>query len=295
MYDYRAMSIFVTVVELGSMQAAAEQLTMTPSAVTQSIQKLETGLQIKLLNRTTRKLSLTEAGEAFYQHAALMVKHAEEALKSVDVLRSQPTGELHIACASGLMDSLLVNSFKSVLDAHPDFHLKLYFADELVDLEEQRMDIALRAGQGVLKDNMIARHLYDFRLCIVAHRDYLATKSMPQNPEALAQLDWISFSNERYASLVLNNQTEQVTISPDYRISCNSLYASRKLTLNGLGVSIQPDIEVEQSLKSGELVQLFPDWTLPSVPLYLVTLQRIQSEKVRIACEMIVDYFSRQK
>ena len=83
MYDFKSMSVFVMVVEQGSMQAAAEKLQMTPSAVTQSLQKLEQQLQIKLLNRTTRKLSLTEAGEVFYQHVRQMQKNAENAVKCV--------------------------------------------------------------------------------------------------------------------------------------------------------------------------------------------------------------------
>lgn len=291
MYDYKAMSVFVCVVEQGSMQAAAEQLAMTPSAVTQSIQKLETHLQIKLLNRTTRKLSLTEAGEIFYQNAKQMQQSAENAVKSVELLRSQPIGQLNIACATGLMDSLLINAFKSVLDCHPDFHLNLIFEDKVIDLLENRIDIALRAGPGVLSDNMIARHLYTFELSMVAHRDYLQEKGMPNSFEELAKLDWIGFSNVRFSSITLNNQQQEIVISPAYRIHCNSLYASRCLTMKGLGISIQPDADVKQALASGELVQIFPEWKLPSVPLYLVTLQRIQSEKVRIACELITDYF----
>ncbi|AUI66307.1 MULTISPECIES: LysR family transcriptional regulator [Glaesserella] len=295
MYDYRAMSVFVTVVELGSMQAAAEQLAMTPSAVTQSIQKLETGLQIKLLNRTTRKLSLTEAGEIFYQNAKQMQQSAENAVKSVELLRETPFGQLNIACVTGLMDSHLVKVFKSVLDKNPDFHLNLMFEDKVLDLLDGRIDIALRAGPNVLDDNMIARHLYDFEWAIVGHRDYFAEKGMPTDLDALAKLDWISFSNNRFSSLLLNNQNATKEISPAYRISCNSLYASRRLTMNGLGISIQPEVDVQKALASGELIQVFPEWKLPPVSFYLVTLQRVQSEKVRVACELISDYFKQLK
>ncbi|WP_373817801.1 LysR family transcriptional regulator [Glaesserella sp.] len=295
MFDYKAMTVFSTVVEQGSMQSAADKLSMTPSAVTQSLQKLESQLKIKLLNRTTRKLSLTEAGEAFYQHAAEMQKSAEEAVKSIELLRSRPTGQLNIACVTGLMDSLLVNAFKSILDSNPDFRLNVMFEDKVLDLLEQRVDISLRAGPGVLTDTMIARHLYDFEWKIVAHKDYFAEKGMPNNLEQLAKLDWISFSNSRFASLLFKNGSQSIEISPDYRINCNSLYASRRLTMNGLGISIQPDADVQRALASGELIQVFPDWKLPSVPLYLVTLQRVQSEKVRIACELIIDYFEKLK
>lgn len=295
MYDYKAMSVFASVIAQGSMQGAADKLSMTPSAVTQSIQKLEHQLQIKLLNRTTRKLSLTEAGEVFYQHVQQMQQSAENAIKSVELLRSQPFGQLNIACVTGLMDSLLINMFKSVLDSHPEFHLNLHFEDKITDLLEQRIDISLRSGIGVLTDNMIARHIYDFEWVVVGHRDYFAEKEIPATLDELAKLDWISFSNARFTSLPFKRGEQQQEIFPDYRIHCNSLYASRRLTMSGLGVSIQPAVDVEKALASGELIRIFCDWQLPPVPLYLVTLQRIQSEKIRIACELITHYFEQLK
>ncbi|MBV6539996.1 LysR family transcriptional regulator [Ursidibacter maritimus] len=295
MYDYKSITIFTTVVEQGSMQAAANQLSLTPSAITQAIQKLETQLNIKLLNRTTRKLSLTEAGDIFYQHAAKIQQSAEDAMKSVEILRSQPIGQLTIACVTGLTDSLLTSAFKSVLDNHPEFRLNLLFEDTVIDLLEQRVDIALRAGSGVLSNNMIARHIYDFKWAIVAHRQYFQDKAIPTSLAELAKLDWIDFSNPNFNSLTFNNGNQKQVITPIYRISCNTLYASRRLTMQGLGISIQPIDDVQADIASGELIQLFSDWQLPPVPLYLVTLQRIQSEKVRIACELIMNYFAKLK
>lgn len=293
-HDYKSISAFATVVEQGSMQAAADKLAITPSAVTQAIQKLERQLEMKLLNRTTRKLSLTEAGELFYQHAMQMQQNAENAMKSVEQIRSQPVGELTIACVTGLTDSLFVNMFKSVLNQYSGFHLNLLFEDQILNLQERRIDIALRAGDSVLSDNMIARHIHNFSWAIVAHRRYLDEKiallGEPDTLDKIAAWDWIGFSTSR-ASLTLKNGQTEVQIHPDYRIQCNSLYASRSLTMSGLGISIQPINDVQTALASGELVQLFPDWTLPTTPLYLVTLQRIQSEKVRLACELITGYF----
>ncbi|QLB21141.1 transcriptional regulator [Vespertiliibacter pulmonis] len=298
-HDYKSISTFATVVEQGSMQAAAEKLNITPSAITQAIQKLELQLGMKLLNRTTRRLSLTEAGELFYQHASQMQYHAENAIHSVEQLHSSPIGELTIACVTGLTDSLFVNMFKSVLNQHAEFRLKLLFDDQLLDLQENRVDLALRAGKGTLSDNMIARHIYDFTWSIVAHSTYIEEKikdyGEPQAIENLVEWDWIGFSNANFTKLTLQNQQqshqEQIEIMPNYRIQCNSLYASRSLTLSGLGISIQPTNDVQPMLASGELIQLFPEWQLPTVPLYLVKLQRIQSEKVRLASELIIQYF----
>lgn len=295
MYDYKAMSVFSTVVACGSMQSAAEKLQMTPSAVTQSIQKLEQQLNIKLLHRTTRKLSLTEAGELFYQHALQIEKSAENAVKSIEQIRSFPSGQLNIACVTSLTDSLFVNVFKSVLDRHPDFRLNLIFEDKMTDLENQRIDIAIRGGEGVLSDNMIARHLHDFEWYIVASPHFFADKPLPTTIEALQQLDWISFSNPRFNQISLRQNVAVREIRPAYRVHCNTLYASRRLTISGLGISLQPNVDVQKQLENGELIRLFPDWSLPKIPLYLITLQRVQSEKVRIACELIMDYFKQYR
>lgn len=293
MHDYKAMSVFVTVVECGSMQAAAEKLLMTPSAITQTVQKLEQQLNIKLLNRTTRRLYLTEAGEVFYKHAAEIEKNANNAVKSIELLRSSPSGRLNIACVTGLTDSLFIKIFKSMLDNHPDFKLNLMFEDKLTNLAEQQIDIAIRAGEGVLEDHMIARQIHGFEWNIVASPEYLANKPLPKTLEALQTLDWISFSNPKYNQFNLTKNGKVTQLAPEYRIHCNTLYASRRLTINGLGVSLQPNVDVQPMLEKDELVQLFPDWQLPKIPIYLVTLQRVQSEKVRIACELIMDYFKK--
>lgn len=295
MNDFKAMSVFVTVIERGSMQAAAEKLAMTPSAITQSIQKLEQQLKIKLLNRTTRKISLTEAGEAFYQHASQMQKSAENAMKSVELLRSSPTGTLRISCPSGLTRSPLIQALKLILEEYVDFNMDLSFKDEAVDLIEERIDIALRIGTCALEDNMIARHIYDVKLAIVAHKDYFKKHFLPQTPDELYQLDWIHFALLDPDYLQLSSPLGKVHIKPNYRIKTNTLLASRDLTLQGLGISLQPIIEIEKELADGTLVQLLPEWELPKNPMYLVTLQRVQSEKVRIAVQAIVDYFERLK
>lgn len=291
MYDYKAMSVFNTVVKCGSMQSAAEKLQMTPSAVTQTIQKLEQQLAVKLLHRTTRKLFLTDAGEAFYAHSVHIDSSAESAVKSIEALRAQPSGRLNIACVTGLMDNLFVKVFKSVLDNHADFHLNLIFEDKFTDLEDERIDIAIRAGEGVLNDNMIARHLHDVSWHIVASPQFFADKPIPTSLAELEKLDWISFSNPRFHQLSLQHQGHTQQVTPAYRVHCNTLYASRCLTLNGLGISLQPDADVQKSLNNGELIRLFPEWQLPKIPFYLITLQRVQSEKVRLACELIINYF----
>ncbi|WP_051919609.1 LysR family transcriptional regulator [Basilea psittacipulmonis] len=295
MYDFKSMVVFVEVVKSGSMNIAAEKLEMTPSAVTQHIKKLEQSLSIKLFNRTTRKLSLTEAGEAFYQHSVLMKQQADKAFQAIDIIREKAIGELTITCVTGLMDSLLIKAFKHILDKNPEFNLSIYFEDAVVDLFEKRVDLALRVGTGSLQDHMIATHLYDLEMVVCASPSYMSRFKRLQSPDQIAHLNWISHHNNRFNLLEFTKEGERITLEPRYRIRCNTLYNSRQLALNGLGISIQPKLDVAQYLASGELVQLCPGWQLPIAPLYLVRLQRIQSEKVRLASELIIKYFEKIK
>ncbi|TCJ97841.1 LysR family transcriptional regulator [Volucribacter psittacicida] len=295
MYDFRNMLIFIKVVETGSMTKAAEQLMMTSPAVTQAIKKLEQQLAIKLFHRTTRKLSLTEAGEVFYQHIAHLQQQADNAINAIDALRHKPMGQLNIACVTGFVDSLLMQTFKKILAQYPAMNLNLYFEDKLIDLVEQRIDIALRVGKNSLQNNMIAKHLFDIEMVICASPDYLAQQALPNNLDELAALDWINFRHQSQMSIHFQRGQQQTTITPNYRVQCNSVYNSRSLTLNGFGVSMQPKLDVQAHLQQGNLIQLCAEWKLPLYPLYLVRLQRIQSEKMRIICELIEQYFAQLK
>ena len=224
-----------------------------------------------------------------------MQKSAENALKSVELLRSSPIGTLRISCPSGLTRSPFIQALKLILEEHSDFNMDLSFKDEAVDLIEERIDIALRIGTRALEDNMIARHIYDVKLAIVAHKDYLEKHFVPQTPDEFYQLDWIHFASLDPDYLQLSSHLGKAHIKPNYRIKTNTLLASRDLTLQGLGISLQPILEIEKELADGTLVQLLPEWELPKNPMYLVTLQRMQSEKVRKAVQAIVDYFERLK
>ncbi|WP_150538697.1 LysR family transcriptional regulator [Actinobacillus vicugnae] len=291
MYDYKAMLVFVTVVEQGTMQAAAEKLSMTPSAVTQSIKKLENQLKIKLLSRTTRKLSLTDAGNIFYQHISHIQQTAENAIRSIEALHSEPVGELKIASVSGLIDTFLSGHLKSILDNYPEIQLELTIKDSLIELSQQKFDILLHWD--ISDEHMVARHLYDFEWVIVAHPDYIKHHGLPSNLSELEKLDWISYPNNssKQLPIQLSKGKDNETFMPYHRISCNSLNTAKTLLLNGFGVTQLPIQYIQKQLDSGELITLCPDWKLPQTPLYLVTPQRIQSEKVRIASQLIIDYF----
>jgi len=146
MEQLKRMALFATVVDRGSMVGAAEVLGMTASAVSQQIRKLEESTQVSLLHRTTRKLTLTEAGASFYESCAQVLALAEQAEQRLAELRDAPVGELRIAAPVGLPGKLLSEALAPLLRAHPGLSLRLFFHDEMIDLIERRIDLAIRVG-----------------------------------------------------------------------------------------------------------------------------------------------------
>ncbi|WP_134634247.1 LysR family transcriptional regulator, partial [Pseudomonas aeruginosa] len=161
MDSLKGMAIFATVVDKGSMAAAAQSLGMTPSAVSQQIRKLESRAQVTLLHRTTRRLTLTEAGEAFYRSCAQMLAIAEEAERRLGEWRDAPVGELRLAAPVGFSGTLITQALKPLLENHRQLRLQLFFQDERIDLVAERIDLAIRVGN-LSDSSLVARHLGDW-------------------------------------------------------------------------------------------------------------------------------------
>ncbi|KGQ70892.1 hypothetical protein A1D23_04530 [Chelonobacter oris] len=296
MLDLKAMAIFAKVVELGSMQAAAQQLNVTSAAVSQYISKLEQQHKIKLLNRTTRRLSLTTAGEGFYQGCVTMLKGAESAVNTLESLRDNPIGTLRISAPTGIAGGVFAVALERLLTQNPEMNIELQFSDSIVDLLENKIDIAIRGGMGALQNsNLIARHLLDIRRITCASARYLQESDMPINtPQDLLRHRWIGPPNpeaqRQYYTYRREGQSE-IVLTPTINVICDSMLIRRLLTVQHMGISIHAERELEAYLASGELVHILPDWELATVSLYLVTPNRADSTKVRLGIEAIRESF----
>ncbi|RMC90814.1 LysR family transcriptional regulator [Aquitalea palustris] len=252
----RRMAVFATVVEQGSMIAASRELGMTPSAVSQHISKLEAEHGVSLLHRTTRSLTLTEAGSLFYQ---------------------------------GFAGPMLTEALAPLLAAHPRLSLKLFFHDEMIDLVQHRIDLALRAGD--LKDSsLVARHLADWDSVLCAAPAYLARHAPIIQPQQLTEHQWVMLDHERSQSWLSMENAEGVVVRPEVgvRVSSNNILAARQFVLAGMGLSIQPEPEIRQELADGRLLRILPEWRLPALGIYVVTPRRdAQPAKVRYAIDAL--------
>ena len=277
MEQLKRMALFATVVDRGSMVGAAEVLGMTASAVSQQIRKLEESTQVSLLHRTTRKLTLTEAGASFYESCAQVLALAEQAEQRLAELRDAPVGELRIAAPVGLPGKLLSEALAPLLRAHPGLSLRLFFHDEMIDLIERRIDLAIRVGQQD-DSSLVARHVADWRMLLCAAPAYLARCGPVEDPQQLLGLDWLSLSTDRWQQVTLYGPGgAQQRLRIESRVACNNILSVRQFTLAGMGVSVQPEPEVREQLASGQLLALLPAWQPAPIGIHLVTPRRVST------------------
>lgn len=288
MEQLKRMALFATVVEKGSMVGAAEILGMSASAVSQQIRKLEESTQVSLLYRTTRRLTLTEAGAQLYDSCRQIVLLAEQAEQRLAELRDAPVGELRIAAPVGFSGHLVTAALAPLLRAHPQLSLRLFFQDEQIDLVEQRIDLAIRVGRQD-DSSLVARYIGDWPMLLCAAPAYLARCGAIDTAEQLSALDWLSLGHERGGQVTLHGPGGALQrLRVEGRVVCNNILSVREFTLAGMGLSLQPEPEIRPLLARGELLAVLPQWQVEPIGLYLVTPRRdAQPAKVRYAIEAL--------
>lgn len=289
----RRMSVFARVVELGAFNRAAGELGLTTSSVSQNVRALEQDLGIVLLHRSTRKLSLTEAGRVFYEECVNVAQAAERARQKVAELRDELAGELRISAPPELAHLHLVPALDDFIKAFPRLSIRFELSDERVDLIERRIDLAVRVGE--LRDSrLVARKIGWFDEIICASPDYLARSGLPQTPQALGELDWVIFSplGEPASVLLRRGEENAVRVPVCGRLVINQSESLRALVLAGHGAGRLLQAYVQADLAAGRLVRLLPEWSLGGFGTYAITPRRdAQPLKVTRCIEHLARYF----
>ena len=295
MDQLKRMAIFAEVVARGSLTAAARQLGMTPSAVSQHLRQLEQSLGLALLHRSTRRLALTEAGERYHAGCAAMVAAAHSAEQALARLRDEPEGELRLAAPIGF-GSLLAAAL-APLRSYPKLSLRLLLDDTLIDLIEARVDIALRVG-ALADSSLVARKLGSMTRQLCASPGYLAERGWPAHPQELLQHDWLG-SKPGHAGMDLlelhgaGGETQVLRL--EGRVQASQVTALHALCVAGWGISMGVSEDDRQALADGRLLPVLPGWHVPDLPVYAVTPRRgEQPAKVRHAMDLLAAYFSRR-
>lgn len=249
------LQAFVTVVDAGSLTAAAEQLEQTTSGVSRALSRLEEKLETTLMRRTTRRLELTEEGAFFLSHARAILGAMEDAEEQMAVRRQKPAGPLRIDAASPFVLHAIVPLVQAFHTRYPDIALELSSNDQITDLLERRTDLAIRIG--TLRDSTLhARALGTSRLRLLASPAYLARAGMPRSVGALAEHTLLGFTQPDVLNRwpVHDGDGEMVSISPAIRASSGETL--RQLALTGNGIVCLAEFMTHDDVATGRLVQV---------------------------------------
>ena len=277
----REMEIFVRVVEAGSFSAAARDLNTGQPAVSKTIAGLEDRLGVRLLTRSTRKLSPTEAGTAFYERAVRAIGETNEAEAAAQGAGAGLDGRLRISAPVTFSRLHLVPKLGSFLDAHPKVQLDLVMDDRVVDLVAENIDAALRLG--VLTDSALkARKLGQADRLVVATPAYLARRGVPRTPADLLEHDSIIYGQSSGGEEWLFRGSSETSVYLKGRLKLSAAEGVREAVLAGQGFAIASRWMFAPELKSGEVKSILGEWALPPMDLWVIYPSgRLTSAKAR--------------
>jgi len=277
----RGMAIFATVVDRGSFRSAASHLGLAPSRISQTVSDLEQELGVTLLYRSTRQLSLTGEGQVLYGKAIEMMQAAETGLDAINLLSSEPSGELRVTAPAFVTATDLMDSFAAFAKQYPGVKLKLNFSDLQRDLIRDDFDVGIRAGW--LKDSeLMTRNIGQADRLLVASPDYIATKTEPSHPDDLQDWDWIHFSMRPNRTELVSADGQIASVICRYRLEVDSASALFEFAVRGLGVTAIPEHLARQSIERGELQRVMPEWSIKPLAFHAVWPDKSRRESLTL-------------
>jgi DNA-binding transcriptional LysR family regulator len=285
------MVTFAHVVQTGSFAAAARRLGVATSVTSKHVAKLEKKLGARLLNRSTRRLSLTEAGAAYFEHCARIVEEIDSSGNAIERLQARPCGLLRVTAPPSFVTQHLVPMLGEFRRRYPDVDLEFDVSNRLIDLAQEGFDLALRVTR-TPADNLIARKLAHLRVVLCASPAYLKKRGIPQEAGDLASHDCLLFSladpdaNWRFQS---RGRIIKVPVRAAFR--ANAADPLHQLALEGMGIAMLPSYMVGQDIQHNRLVQLLPDLLPDSeTDFYAVYLpHRYVAPKLRAFVDFLVE------
>lgn len=284
---------FAAVVEAGGFSAAAQRLGVTKSAVSKQVSRLEERLGARLLNRTTRRLALTDAGQAFHERALRILAEAEEAEQAVGQLHASPRGLLRISAPMSFGLRHLAPALCDFLARYPDLQVEVCYDDRLVDVVAEGFDVAVRIAR-LADSSLIARRIAPCRRVAVASPAYVARRGAPADPAELAGHDCLLYtlSASETAWRFVHRDGRIADASITGRLRANNGDALRDAAVGGLGVILTPTFIVGEDLATNRLVRVLPDWEAAEISVYAVYPSgRHLSVKVRAFVDFLASTF----
>lgn len=288
----KGMSIFAKVVEMGSFTAAARQLQLSVSSISQIVARLEDELQVKLLNRSTRSLGLTEAGKIYYQGCRRMLAEASQVHEQLYAFNNTPIGILRIGCSTTMAQNVLSAMTSDMLREYPGLSVNLMTGIPAPDLIANGLDVVIRVGE--LQDsNLFSRRLGAMPMVVCAAKSYLAQHGTPEKPGEIDNFSWLEYSVRPDNTFELVAPEGVVTrLTPEGRFVTNDSQTLIRWLKAGCGIAYVPLMWVIDEINAGEIDILFPQYHSEPRPVYAVYTEKDKLPlKVQVCIDYLTEYF----
>lgn len=284
------LATFILVVNEGSFTAAAHKLGVTPSALSKLITRLELALSVKLFERTTRKLIITQAGQKVYDQCLVMVNAAQQAVELSGSDHTEPSGALTVAAPEAFLNSVLQPFVVPFLKKYPQIQLKLRAADGEIDLFKHNIDVAFKLTDKP-DENLVLRELCKTNLVLCASPDYLEERGVPTHPTQLTEHDCLYLAEtdkDHLWDFLKDDEFHTVSVSGRYAVNHSQMRLNG--VKNDLGIGIFHDFVVQDALAEGKVVQLLKDWTIKSNYHGAIAMQYAQTKYMPARLRVFIDY-----
>jgi len=286
------IAVFVGVMNTGSFTAAAQALGHSTSYISKEITRLEKRLGSRLLNRTTRTISLTDAGRAYYERCSQIIIDAKNAERSISHLQETPSGLLRINSSFSFGSAYLLGVLGRFMHQYPEIKLEVDFNDRFIDVVSEGYDVVIRVGE--IKDsNLIARKFTSSRAVVVASPDYLKRNGCPQSAEELAQHECIAYSllpTPKTWSFYKEGVRSNITFEP--RVMCNNAEIEVSMVMQGIGITRIPLFICEKEIQNGHLQIILDDYDPIEYDIFAVFPHRqYLTAKVRAFVDFLIAAF----
>jgi DNA-binding transcriptional LysR family regulator len=286
-----ALKVFRRVVELEGFSRAADDLGLSNAAVSKNMKELERELGTQLIHRTTRRLSLTETGQLYFQRICHILDELENAEEKVSNLSAKPRGLLRVTVPMSLGLTHVATAIYQFQAAYPDIQIDLVLNDRYVDLIEEGFDVGIR-GSGRLNDaSLVTRRICDIQRVVCASPEYIRQRGEPQSPDELEHHDCVIYSLARSPhQWSFQRDDETVTVKVDGSLKVNNSLAASQAAVAGLGLLFLPNFAVLDALEHGKLQVILKEWSAEPLTLYTIyPKHRQHSGKLQVFVDFISD------
>ncbi len=296
MDKFKHFQVFCRAVELGTFTAVAKELNLSPMMISKYIAKLEANLAVSLLNRTTRKLSLTEAGESFYHRSKQLLEDLNELEQSTTELGQNVKGLLNISVSIDFGSLYMVSAIDAYQKLYPDVQIMMTLENRPVDLTDGLIDLTIRVTD-ILKLGLVARKICKTHLGLYVAPSYIVKNGQPESLEALSDHQCLHYKDTPHKdNWLFLRDGESVKIKPTWHLASNNGRVLCQAAVEGMGIVHAPNLSVRHYLKTSELVEILPETRLSSdtLAVYAIYMQRrFLPAKLTTFINFLIEYFKK--